>query len=83
MVVRIRLLQLILLTGLIFLLFSLPSSAQVIQTVEEKQPVYKWLIENWASVALIISETAALMSQKYSGIIKSILTFLTTCIKKK
>ncbi len=83
MVVRIRLISIILLSGLFFLLCSLNSVAQAPQIVEESQPVFNWLLENWEAVALIISESAALISLKYSGIIKSVLTFLTACIKKK
>lgn len=83
MVIRIRLIQTILLTGLFFMLCSLNSDAQTPQFVESTKPVLDWLVDNWASVALIVSETAALVSLKYSGIIKSVLAFLTTVIKKK
>jgi hypothetical protein len=83
MVIRIRLVPLTLLTIVFVLLCSLNSDAQTPQIVESAQPVLNWLVDNWAAVALIVSETAALISLKYSGIIKSVLAFLTTVIKKK
>jgi hypothetical protein len=83
MVIRIRLVPLTLLTLVFVLLCSLNSDAQTPQFVESTKPVLDWLVDNWAAVALIVSETAALISLKYSGIIKSVLAFLTTVIKKK
>jgi hypothetical protein len=42
-----------------------------------------WLQENWEVIALILSEVAAILSKKYSGIIQSLIVLLTRLIKKK
>lgn len=45
--------------------------------------VTDWLVSNWTSVALIVSEIAALISKKYSGIIKTVLVYIGTALQKK
>jgi len=83
MIIRVRLIPLTLLTLVFVLLCSLKSDAQTPQIVESANSVFDWLVENWPSVALIVSETAALISAKYSGIVKSVLALFTKVLKKK
>lgn len=83
MILRIRLFPLILLSGLFFLLCSLQAPGATVENFESSSGVFSWLIENWATVALIISEVSSLISSKYSGIIKAVLAFFTACVKKK
>lgn len=45
--------------------------------------VMNWMQANWASVALIVSEIAALVSVKYTGIVKTILSIVGQLIQKK
>ena len=45
--------------------------------------VLNWMQANWASVALIVSEVSALISVKYSGIVKTILSIVGQLIQKK
>lgn len=42
-----------------------------------------WLEANWSSVALIVSEVAALISVKYTGIVKTVLSVIGQLIQKK
>ena len=83
MILRIKLLSIFLFSGMFFLLCSLQLPAITPEVLEAPQPVFNWLLDNWEAVALIVSETAALVSLKYSGIVKSVLAFLTACVKKK
>lgn len=45
--------------------------------------LYTWIADHWASLALIISEIAALLSGKWSGILKSVVNILGTVFTKK
>lgn len=45
--------------------------------------VVSWLEAHWASVALIVSEVAALISVKYTGIVKTVLSVIGQLITKK
>lgn len=47
------------------------------------ESVLNWMQTNWASVALIVSEIAALISVKYTGIVKTILSIVGQLIQKK
>lgn len=47
------------------------------------ESVLVWMQANWSSVALIVSEVAALISVKYSGIVKTILSIVGQLIQKK
>ncbi len=47
------------------------------------ESVMTWMQTNWASVALIVSEVAALISVKYTGIVKTILSIVGQLIQKK
>ena len=45
--------------------------------------VVDWMQANWTSIALIVSEIAALISVKYTGIVKTILSIVGQLIQKK
>ncbi len=45
--------------------------------------LFEWLNYNWVSLALILSEVAALLSPKWSGIIKSLINILGSIFTKK
>ena len=76
----------------LFVLIDLAASAAIIAVSRQVQlPVcsvslaslYAWCVEHWASVALIVSELAALFSSKYSGILQSVLQIGNTLFSKK
>ena len=45
--------------------------------------IFDYLVTNWVSISLIISEVAALLSVKYSGILKSIISIGDLLFRKK
>jgi len=51
--------------------------------VQKLQPIIAWIGENWVLVALVLSETAALLPTKYSGIIQGTIRFLGKLFEKK
>ena len=67
----------------LFLVFNMGNAQGATMETTTPHGVFSWLAENWQSLALIISEGASLVSAKYSGIIKSVITFITSCVKKK
>jgi hypothetical protein len=83
MVLRLSIWRILTLFLLFYLLCSFQDPALTPGNVAEKSGVFPWIVNNWQTLALIVSEVSALISVKYSGIIKSVLTFLGTCIKKK
>lgn len=50
---------------------------------EEKKSVLEWVQANWAVIALIVSETAALLPTKISGIVQAVVTGISAIFKKK
>lgn len=42
-----------------------------------------WLVANWVPVALIVSEIAALLPTRVSGIIQGIIKLGAACFRKK
>lgn len=62
------------------------SAADTIDTASASvnlSDILPWLEANWASVALIVSEVAALISVKYTGIVKTVLSVIGQLITKK
>jgi hypothetical protein len=75
---------------IVIILISLPFVGicevnQAASTVEgfSLTKIFDYLVTNWVSISLIISEIAALLSAKYSGILKTILSVLDLILRKK
>lgn len=71
---------------LVLLLFGTVQAADAIDNAAASvniESVLVWMQANWASVALIVSEIAALVSVKYTGIVKTILSIVGQLIQKK
>jgi hypothetical protein len=51
--------------------------------VSQTRPVWDWIQTNWAVIALIASETAALLPTKINGIVQGVIRGLTAFFNPK
>lgn len=66
-----------------FMVISGPSETAATVEGFSISQIFDYLVTNWISISLIISELAALLSVKYSGILKTIVTIGDLIFKKK
>jgi len=80
------------LTAALLLGISVFAVADTYQTVNvapgmsaqtQTQPVWDWLQTNWAIIALVISEGAALLPTKFNGIIQGVVRMFSALFQKK
>lgn len=71
----------------IFLILSTAAVANHFCFIGEPVPgqsrILGWIVDNWFQIALIISEIAALLPGKYTGILKSLLNLIGEVLKKR
>ena len=73
----------IILISLPFVGICEPNQAAVSVEGFSLSKIFDYLVNNWVSISLIISEVAALLSVKYSGILKTIISIGDLVFRKK
>jgi hypothetical protein len=71
----------------VFFITLLMLSCLMVQAAEgdatQKTTVLQWFQSNWSIVALVLSESLALLPGKASGILQAIITGIGAILKKK
>jgi len=83
MQIKISILRLVAISIVIMLFCSSVFSQDLLTQPVPGQSAADWLQANWEVLALVLSEAAAILSKKYSGIVQALIVLLGRLIKKK